>query len=257
MLRSIKTFGAVWKALTQQVWLLSPHSSERHWDHDWPLANSWEHRPQNVPHVTDGLMILWCTPGAMDHAVPVCQGCFAQISRLTIHTWFHYWGPEVQLSWLVASRMCLRKQPPTKASDPDTQMGFPGQRQAACAPVIHCQGESTSCVALDETCDSPLCKSFSCCFCSIFFTVTNFSHEHNLLSSLMSPPSKITKLGWLWAWEYQKRGMCVGGVGVGAVGLNSFHKNPTIDWLTVCYICLLAFSYAYINTLLLLQKWVL
>lgn len=36
--RSVQSSGAVGKALTQQVWLLSPHS----------LTSSWEHGPQNV-----------------------------------------------------------------------------------------------------------------------------------------------------------------------------------------------------------------
>lgn len=64
-------------ALTQQVWLLSPFSSGDTGTMNDP--QSWEHGPQNVLNVTDGLMILWCTPGAMDHAVPGCQGCSAQI----------------------------------------------------------------------------------------------------------------------------------------------------------------------------------
>lgn len=88
-------------------------AADGNWGHNWPLINSWEHRPQNVLYVTDGL-ILWCIPEAMDHAVPVCQGGFVQISRLTIHTWVHYWGLKIQLPWLAASIICLHNQPPRK-----------------------------------------------------------------------------------------------------------------------------------------------
>lgn len=126
MLRSIKPFEAVWKTLTQQAWLLSPHSSEG-LECDWPFNESWEHGSQNVLYITVGLRIFWCTPGAMDRAVPVCQGYCAQISTLTTCSWFHYWGPEF-VSWMVASRTgcAYETSPPWKPQTLTLKWVFPG-----------------------------------------------------------------------------------------------------------------------------------
>lgn len=157
------------KELIQQVWLPSHFISGGHWDHYWPLANSWEHGPHNVLYATDRLMVLWYTPGAMDHAVPVCQGCSVQIARLTIMCLLHYRGPEFQLSWLVTSKMCLCNQSSKKASNPKIHLGFPGQRFSIHVTTVCCQRKSTSCVALSETCAWP---SWTCQWlesCSSFY----------------------------------------------------------------------------------------
>lgn len=45
--------------------------------------------------------------GEINHTIVACQRCFAQISRLIMYTWFRCFGPEFQLPWLMASKMCL------------------------------------------------------------------------------------------------------------------------------------------------------
>lgn len=157
------------KELIQQVWLPSHFISGGHCDHYWPLANSWEHGPHNVLYVTDRLMVLWYTPGAMDHAVPVCQGCFVQIARLTIMCLLSLPG-----SWVSAVMAGYQQDVPVqpaskKASNPKTHLGFPGQRFSIHVTTVCCQRKSTSCVALSETCAWP---SWTCQWlesCSSFY----------------------------------------------------------------------------------------
>lgn len=150
-------------------------------------------------------------------------------------------GSRVQLSWLAANMMCLQNQPPWKTEtltlewvslsrdSPHLSLSFAARGKAH--PVWPWMR-----LVLD-LCRLPDAYLFPAAF--VFFIVTNFSHEHNLLS-LVSPPSKITKLGWLW--EYQNRGMYDW---IGGWESTASIKNPL---LTVWCKCLLTFSYAYTNT---------
>lgn len=89
--------------------------------------------------------------GEINRPIVARQHCFAQTSRLTMCTWFHYFDSEFQLSWLIASKRCLCDQPPIKASGPKVQMDFSWQKLPTLVPVVCCQrGKTPSCVALDE-----------------------------------------------------------------------------------------------------------
>lgn len=71
--------------------------------------------------------------GEMDYSIVASQDSSAQ-TRWMMCTRFHCFGPEFQLPWLIASAMCLRDQPPTKASGPEPQTDFPWQRHFHTCP---------------------------------------------------------------------------------------------------------------------------
>lgn len=130
----IKSLEATNKELTWQVWLLSHFISKGHWDPTAPLPIPGN-MDLSVLYATDRLMILWCTSGATDHAVPVCtnQGDDNAPAFLT--------GTELELSWLVSSKMSRHSQSSRKVSNPKTQLGFLGQRYSIRVTVICCQRE--------------------------------------------------------------------------------------------------------------------
>lgn len=78
--------------------------------------------------------------------------------------------------------MCLHDQPPTEK--PQTlriEQGFPGQRHHTHIPVVQCQRENTSRVALEEEgLGSAYGTSLKDTYLS--FVVINLSYEYNELS---------------------------------------------------------------------------
>lgn len=161
-----------------------------------------------------------------------------------IRTWFHYGGPEFSChGWLPI--WCAYKTNRHERLRPWPSNGCPWAEIVHTCPCrLLPEGKHILCGPGWDLCwtsvDSlRLPDAYLCPAAFVFFIVTNFSHEHNLLS-LVSPPSKITKLGWLW--EYQNRGMYDW---IGGWESTASIKNPL---LTVWCKCLLTFSYAYTNT---------
>lgn len=139
---------------------------------------------------------------------PYCNslGFCVQIPRLMIHTWFYYWGREFQChGWLPAGHAYETSRPwkpqtltlewfpwadtlHMSLSSAAREKAHPVQPWTPLVPDL--PG-----LSLYQTSWTPWCISSSCCFCSVLFIITNFSHEYNLLSNLVSLPSKITELG--------------------------------------------------------------
>ena len=61
------------------------------------------------------LIILLCTPGAIDHVMWACQDSFAQISGLMMCSWFHCWARELCCHGWLCSRIRLHDQLSIKA----------------------------------------------------------------------------------------------------------------------------------------------
>lgn len=99
------------------------------------------------------------------------------------------------------SRMCLRDQDPLKAWDFKPLVWTPLGRHSTRLPVVRCWKRALSLLWPLTTSQTPMrdlsglhcCKSFSCCFCSIFFAVINHSGAYYVLLNPESPSWWITK----------------------------------------------------------------
>lgn len=93
------------------------------------------------------------------------------------------------------SRMCLRDQDPLKAWDFKPLVWTPLGRHSTRLPVVRCWKRALSLLWPLTTSQTPMrdlsglhcCKSFSCCFCSIFFAVINHSGAYYVLLNPESP----------------------------------------------------------------------
>ena len=120
--------------------------------------------------------------------------CLTQTPRLMMCTWFHCCCPWVWLPRPVAKQNVSTWPAPTKSLRPCTsRLGFPGQafHIRPCSSLL----EKSALLWPLTTSQKPMldlsglhrCKSFSCCFCSVFFVVIRHSGMSYVLLNLESP----------------------------------------------------------------------